>query len=254
MEENIYPVQYIKSLNGKSCPKLILFSNGLKYVVKFKNNRQGTKVLVNEYVVGHLANLLSLPVAPFRIVDISEEFIMENPDLAKHAFESGNQFASLYIDNCSPLKKKFLTRNKVTITNCDSLAGMIVFDHWVNNTDRGTNNILLEPYKGKFYLHMIDHANSFPKGFKWTKRTLKKKPREIVHRWCASQLRGQRNKLNSYLKKILNLPDEKIHEVVESIPENWDVSEKEKMELLTYIVKMNKVLPDLISKFKYKYM
>jgi hypothetical protein len=104
-QQILAPVKYIKPLQGKSKPHLILFNNNLKYVVKFKDNPQGKKLVVNEYVVNCLAQYLTLPVPPFTVVSIPQEFINEHPHFPQHNHLAGLQFASLFIDHCTKLPK-----------------------------------------------------------------------------------------------------------------------------------------------------
>ena len=52
------------------------------YVVKFQNNPQHRRVLVNELLGTRLAGRLGLPTVPAEIVDVSEELIRLTPELA----------------------------------------------------------------------------------------------------------------------------------------------------------------------------
>jgi hypothetical protein len=247
MNQPIYPVQLIESIpKGYSKPQRILFSDGHTYAVKFKNNPSGTRILVNEYIAGKLAQLLSLPVVPFEVVAISSDFIKANAIFSKYKFQSGNQFASLFIDNCNHLSKDL--SNKVNLKNHDHLAGIIVFDIWIDNTDRKEGNVLLEPQQqGKYYLHMIDHGRIFANA-KWTVETLKKMPKMVltqrVHKWFAALLQSP-NEIHATIEKIIALPNEEISHVIYSIPDDWDVSKMEREALVTRLVKAKQLLPKL---------
>ena len=50
---------------------------------------------------------------------------------------------------------------KINIVNRRHLAGIIVFDQWVNNIDRRRSNILLRPAPD-WRLYMIDQGTVFP--------------------------------------------------------------------------------------------
>ena len=57
-----YPVKYVQTLRGGTA-HVILFSDGKEYVVKwFGTKKEREKEVVNEYLIGKLAELLSLPV------------------------------------------------------------------------------------------------------------------------------------------------------------------------------------------------
>jgi hypothetical protein len=72
------------------------------YVVKFQNNPQHRRVLVNELLGTSLARRLGLPTAPVSVVEVSEELIRLTEELcvemprARIPSETGLQFASRY--------------------------------------------------------------------------------------------------------------------------------------------------------------
>jgi hypothetical protein len=248
MKQPIHPVQLIESIpKGYSKPQRILFSDGRTYAVKFKNNPSGTRILVNEYISGKLAQLLSLPVVPFEVVEISDDFIKGNPVFSKYKFKSGNQFASLFIDNCIHLSKD--SPKQVNINNRNHLAGIIAFDLWIGNTDRKEGNVLLEPrQEGEYYLHIIDHGRIFADA-KWTIKTLKKIPKKMVidqrvHKWFVSQLQSE-NEIHAAIEKILDLPDEMISDVIDSIPDDWDVSKDERVALVDRLINTKQLLSNI---------
>ena len=117
----IQPVKRIRGMpRGSSRPQLILFSDGRQYIVKFKNNPvQGTRALVNEYVAGRLAQLLGLPVPPFKIVHIGKPFFKENPVLFRYRFRPRPSV-------CQPIHSQLPQQNRqgvsAQIEHCQSQA------------------------------------------------------------------------------------------------------------------------------------
>lgn len=253
MTRYLKPVHHLQQLpKGRSKPQLIRFNNGNEYVVKFINNRSGTRVLVNEYVAGKLAQLLSLPVVPFRLVYIAKKFINENPTLIEHNFQSGYQLASLYIKDSSVLKE-FLPLDQIyeiKISNRDKLAGVIVFDYWIGNYDRNRSNVLLKLLpNGEYQCYMIDHGHVFGKS-SWTIETLKETIPDMATSWRKvhsrffSMLQGE-EEIAAYIDKIMKVSDQTIHQIVRSIPRDWDVSDQEKEALAEYLIQSRRRLPDL---------
>ncbi|RDU38067.1 hypothetical protein DRW41_00375 [Neobacillus piezotolerans] len=245
---NLKPVELVESIKkGYSKPQCIRFSDGHKYVVKFKNNPSGTRILVNEYIAAKFGQLLSLPVVPFEVVQISDAFIKDYPILSKHKFTSGSQFASLFIDNCIHLDMRSRNEN-IIVSNRKHLAGTIVFDLWIGNTDRKENNFLLEPVRnGEYYLHLIDHGRCFSDE-DWTVKSLIKMPdmniKQNVHKWLASLLPNQ-NELLKAIEKVVNISEKAIYNIINSIPDDWDVLDKEREALVTHLVSGQKLLPQL---------
>lgn len=254
-ENKLSPIKYVRPVNKKghsdiaqSQPQIIFMSNGKEYLVKFKNNPQGNRMLMSEYVGTMLTQILGLPTIPFEIVYLPKEFITENK-LHCFNFEHGNQFASLFIENCSGL---WFKPKKEQVKNREMLAGIVVFDLWLGNEDRDASNILLQPSPGpNYYIHMIDHGSCYP-----SKNSLLEKinyPNKlklsVVHNWCISML-DDKEELTYYHDKIVNFNNDLIRELIYSIPDDWEISNKEKKEFYTDIVEAKQVLPKVVEMIK----
>ncbi|MBM7650927.1 HipA family kinase [Neobacillus cucumis] len=253
---SLKPVKYLETLSGDAA-HLFLFNDGNRYVVKCKNNFHGTRELVNEFVVARLGQLLSLPVVPFEIVQMSKGQIQTIPKKFSSYYKSGSQFASLFLENCIGLSKEPPHPTKDEVNNHEVLAGIFVFDHWVHNRDRTKRNILLEQLPGgKYNIHMIDHGKCFSGGYKWNEATLQKnkkfKKDSIVHIWAAG-LQEDLTIVSSYIEQILALPEESIKEVIMEIPEDWDVSLQDREALITYLKEQKKTFADSVYKFIRKF-
>jgi hypothetical protein len=256
MGQSKYPVEFVQTLTGGTA-HVILFSDGKKYVVKWNGTKdKRAKEVVNEYVVGKLAMLLSLPVTPFELVYIPDEFIKNTPKLhsKKYKFSSGCQYACLFIENSIELDEVFKALpSKTEVKNHDMLAAMVVFDLWVNNIDRTMSNLLLERLsEGGYFVHMIDHGKCFPGGYQWSAKTLTQKlkldiPYQETYRWAFSMLNEE--DFTTFVEKIVSLRNELIYEVTQSIPEEWGVSKEESETLYNFLVEQKNHLPNLITNF-----
>jgi hypothetical protein len=247
----IQPVRYLRPLKGGwSYPQLILFNDGHKYVVKFKNNRQGDKVLVNEYVAGKLARYLRLPVPKFTIVHIPKRFI-QTTSLKTFGFQPGVQFASRYIENGVCYSKNLSSQ----VINHHHLIGMVAFDHWVNNTDRNIRNLLLEPVQPisphPYKVWMIDHGYCFPGCSKWSIKSLRQPPHWInspLYQALFQEDHESKNQvLSKYVNKINQLPAGVISNIIRSLPDDWRINREEKQALFTFLIRSKKALPSLLS-------
>ena len=131
------------------------------------------------------------------------------------------------------------------------LAGIMVFDQWVNNSDRGTKNVIFEVLTdGGYYVHMIDHGRVFPGRYEWSAQTLTQKPVYNYHwpfyKWAYTLLDSP-NELTSYIKRIVDLPNESIYEVIQSIPIEWKVRDKDKDALYQFLLNQKKKLPEIVN-------
>jgi len=118
-------------------------SDGHYYVVKFQNNPQHKRVLVNEMLGTRMASYLGLPTPPMAVIDVSEELIRLTPDLCmemprqRTPCQPGPQFGSRF-----PRDPRQLTLFDflpdpllLSVNNLHDFAGMLVFDKWTCNTN-----------------------------------------------------------------------------------------------------------------------
>lgn len=250
---SISPIKCLQRRKGKSKPHLIQCSDGQHYLIKFKNNPQGNRALVNDYVVSHLGLLLGLPIPPVSYIPISKSFIQSCPLFEKYDFVPGNQFASLYIDGCTGRSKEDPFPARDRILNHAIIPGILLFDLWVSNQDRWKNNILFKPVKGgKFHLYLIDHGDCFPGGKNWTLETLGKYPNlkklRSVHQWCLEQVKNSQE-VYHFLNQIEKVSREQLETILYSIPSDWEVSLKEQEALCQHLLRGKKRLSQLIREY-----
>lgn len=125
-------------MRGGAQSHLMGCSDGNYYVVKFQNNPQHRRVLVNELLGTRLAGRLGLPVARVEIVDVSEELIRLTPELSIEMprgcvpCQAGLQFGSRYPGDPRHLTvHDFLPDPQLReVENLHDFAGMLVFDKW----------------------------------------------------------------------------------------------------------------------------
>ena len=118
-------------------------TDGYYYVVKFQNNPQHRRVLVNELLGTRLAARLKLPTTPAVVVDVPEDLIRLTHDLAvemprgRIPCAPGLQFASRYPGDPRKLAvHDFLPEEQLRqVGNVHHFAGMLVFDKWTCNTN-----------------------------------------------------------------------------------------------------------------------
>jgi hypothetical protein len=130
-------------MRGGAQSHLMRCSDGNYYVVKFQNNPQHRRILVNELLGTKLAARLGLPTTPVAIVEVSEELIRLTPDLAmempRHRIpcQPGLQFGSRYPGDPRRLAlHDFLPDEQLQeVANLHDFAGMLVFDKWTCNTN-----------------------------------------------------------------------------------------------------------------------
>jgi hypothetical protein len=112
-------------------------------VVKFQNNPQHRRILVNEVLGTRLAARLGLPTTPVSVVDVPEELIRLTPDLVMEypreriPCQAGPQFGSRYPGDPKRVAlHDFLPDQQLReVANLHDFAGMLVFDKWTCHTN-----------------------------------------------------------------------------------------------------------------------
>jgi hypothetical protein len=139
----LHATEHIRRMRGGAQSHLMRCSDGLYYVVKFQNNPQHRRVLVNEMLGTRLAARLGLPTTPGAVIEVSDGLIRLTPELciemprARIPCAAGLQFGSRYpgdphrVTMHDFLPDPLLDR----VENLHDFAGMLVFDKWTCNTN-----------------------------------------------------------------------------------------------------------------------
>jgi hypothetical protein len=149
-------LEQLRRMRGGAQSHLMRCSDGHYYVVKFQNNPQHRRILVNELLGTKLAARLGLPTTPVAIVEVSEELIRWTPDLAMEMprqripCQAGLQFGSRYPGDPRRLTMHdFLPDEQLRqVANVHDFAGMLVFDKWTCNTNGRQTLFFQEPLRG----------------------------------------------------------------------------------------------------------
>src|ERR1700687_294465 len=98
----LHALEQIRRMRGGAQSHLMRCSDGNYYVIKFQNNPQHRRILVNELLGTKLAARLGLPTTPVAIVEVTEELIRLTPEWATEMRrpripgQPGLQFGSRY--------------------------------------------------------------------------------------------------------------------------------------------------------------
>jgi hypothetical protein len=171
-------LEQIRRMRGGAQSHLMRCDDGYYYVVKFQNNPQHRRILVNELLGTRLARRLGLPTVPVEIVEVSEDLIRLTPELAvelpraRIPCQPGLQFGSRYPgDPRHSTLHDFLPDEQLReVENLDDFAGMLVFDKWTCNTN-GRQTVffheqtqVMDPALFRYKTRMIDQGFCFNAG------------------------------------------------------------------------------------------
>src|SRR5260370_3321855 len=131
-------LEQIRRMRGGAQSHLMRCDDGYYYVVKFQNNPQHRRILVNELLGTRLAARLGLPTGPVTIVAVSEDLIRLTPQLAvelpraRIPCQPGLQFGSRYPEDPRQLTlHAFLPDEQLrAVETLHQFAGLLGVDNW----------------------------------------------------------------------------------------------------------------------------
>jgi len=159
-------LEQIRRMRGGAQSHLMRCSDGHYYVLKFQNNPQHRRVLVNELLGTRLAARLGLPTTPVAVIEVSEELIRLTPELCielprtRVPCAAGLQFGSRYPGDPRRLTlHDFLPDEQLRqVENLHDFAGMLVFDKWTCNTNGRQTLFFREGPRGEGETAAADEA------------------------------------------------------------------------------------------------
>lgn len=254
--DTIIKIVEVKSriLNGCTTPYIVWCNDGKTYVVKFPGNSEGKKALVNEFVSSKLASILGLPVLDYALISVSLEDYKSNME-KDLKFMSGTAFGTVYNDRLLNV----LNPNQIARTvNCNDAIKIIIFDLLIGNNDRNKGNLMIDSNSKK--LIMIDHTHVFTLETLWDAYQLSRvsgddfdisKLNQYNYRNLSESIKYTNEfyvELFDFVNKVKNVKKEKITEIVNDIPSDWNVTKDEKEALTNYIYDRFSRIEEILEK------
>lgn len=228
----------VKPMPGGSGSWLMQLEDGSYCVVKFRDNPQGSRVLINEWIGCRLAQRLGLPVAEPLHVLVDEGTCERWPQLRASHVQPGIHFGSR--TPVDPTKTAvygtFPPALLAKVSNLDCALRVWAFDSWIGNVD-GRQIIFTRERKkalgAKGYrLTLIDYGFALG-GPQW-------EPVEGAPPLCPCQRYALRNGLAGTMQEaidhILELRYEDLLAVADEIPQEWFCSVEEETRLRQWVL------------------
>uniref|UniRef100_A0A372INS4 Phosphatidylinositol kinase n=2 Tax=Paracidobacterium acidisoli TaxID=2303751 RepID=A0A372INS4_9BACT len=224
-------------MRGGAQSHLMLGTDGHAYVVKFQNNPQHPRVLVNELLATRLAKAVGLTVPTCEVVEVSEWLIKKTADLDldfgnyRERCKPGLHFGSQLVGGLMPGQTAdYLPEERLEeVRNLEEFAGMLAFDKWTCNAN-GRQAVFHKRTREKRYAAtFIDHGHCFDAGeWRFVDAPLRGVyARNIVYR----QITGWKD-FEPWLSRIEALAADKLWEIMDTIPPEWYDGNAEELELL----------------------
>lgn len=256
----------IRKMRGGAQAHLLEASDGHAYVVKFLNNPQHRRILVNEWISSVFLNYLGIAAPASAMVRVSPDFLAANAEvqllLANHRRElpeAGWHFGSRFPgDPARTTVYDFLPDSILeTIENLSDFLGALAFDKWMGNADARQAVFFrarlkewipgseAHALKMGYVAQMIDNGFAFG-GPHW--QFTDSAIQGLYFRPAVyARVRGLAD-FEPWLTRIVNFPEEVVDQAVKSIPPAWLGGDEEAFEvLLARLLKRRSRVPDLIE-------
>ena len=137
-------VQAIRKMRGGCQSLLMLGADENLWVVKFQNNPQHRRVLINEFVATRLAALIGLTVPATEVIEVDpwlvaheHAFRYELGQGRRETYASGLQFGSRFVGGLMPgCVVDYLPDEQLrSVRNIEEFAGVLCLDKWTGNMD-----------------------------------------------------------------------------------------------------------------------
>ena len=251
-----------RKMRGGAQAHLIEASDGHSYVVKFHNNPQHRRILVNEWIASTFLHYLDIAAPETAMVELTEDFLAATPDVhiqlgrERRAVTPGWHFGSRFPgDPMRTVVYDFLPDTLLEqVENLGDFLGVLAFDKWMGNADsrqaiffraRVHDPLAANPPRLGFVAQMVDNGYVFEgPHWRWGESPIQGLYfRPLVYR----TVRGLAE-FEPWLDRIRNFPEEVVDQAVKRIPPAWLEGDEDELErLLERLMKRRERVPDLIE-------
>jgi hypothetical protein len=163
----------VQKMRGGAQAHLIETTDGSWYVVKFANNPQHPRVVINEWLASSILRQLGIATPETAVVNISADFIRDNPEVyightSRHVLPTcGSHFGSRFPKGPMAVYDFIPDAILGRVANLFDFSGVLVVDKWLGNTDH-RQAIFFKPHgiHSRFVAQMIDNGSVFD-GYSW---------------------------------------------------------------------------------------
>lgn len=253
----------LRKMRGGAQAHLIECDDDRFYVVKFVNNPQHRRVLVNEWIGSVFLQYLQIAGPEIAIVNVTETFLQANPEVylqvgsRRAAVEAGWHFGSAYPGDPSKISVFDFIPDTLLgkVANLADFLGALVFDKWIGNTDarqsiffRARLQHWIPAYsdasRSGFVAQMMDHGFILG-GPQWS---FTESPlqglyfRPVVYEKVTGYADFQ-----PWLERVIHFPEEIVDQACKQLPPSWLDGDEDAMEkLMLRLMKRRSRVPDLL--------
>jgi len=222
----------IKVVRTSTCPIIVHTTHG-DAVVKALGNPEGPHALAREWVGTSLAREMGIPTFDFGIQELTYDNAADLMEVTGMTLEAGHAFVSRF-ETGRPWDGS--AGQLASLTNPQDIATLIVFDTWIRNRDRcpprgserspNYGNVWLSGHRKPWTLKAIDHTHCLDSGALRTNLANIHLVKDIaVYGAFEAFVDALDNtSLHGALAALRRITDDRIREIVQAIPDAWEVS------------------------------
>ena len=238
-------VRHVRKMRGGAQAHLLEADDGKWYVVKFRNNPQHRRVLVNEALCATLLRYLKISAPETALIQVGAEFPGRQPRMQHSARYAARGYRARLAIRLAVSRRPgriavydFLPDALLSqVANLEDFRAILVFDKWVGNAD-GRQCVFYRAMvrrtdsgggHASFVARMIDHGYAF-NGPNWDF------PESAVQGLYARKLVYDAvrslDDLQPWLDQMVHFPEEVIDQAWKSIPPDWIEGEEDALDRL----------------------
>ena len=237
----------IRKMRGGAQAHLVEGEDDAFYVVKFTNNPQHRRILVNEWLACSFLRYLQIHVPETALIDLTPEFLGDSPEMylsigsRRETIPAGIHFGSRLAVNPEKVAMYDFLPDKLLlkIENRVDFLGTLIFDKWVGNTDSRQAVFFRAkakawtPLRGDaparvgFVAQMIDQGFAF-NGPHWQ---FQDSPIQgLYHRTSVYDEVRSLDSFQPWLEMVEHFPAEVMDAAWKGIPRQWLDGEEDELE------------------------
>jgi hypothetical protein len=251
----------IRKMRGGAQAHLLEADDGHCYVVKFKNNPQHRRILVNELVASVLLRYVQISAPESAVVELTAAFLRDHPGVRiqlgsrQAEVEPGRHFGSRFPGDPERVAVYDYLPDAllVKVANLRDFAGVYAFDRWAGNADARQSIFFRasmrdsegEETSARMVAWMVDHGFLFD-GPNW--RFGDGPLQGLYHRSLVYEQVREREDFQPWIERIRHMPEEVIDQAFKQVPREWlDGDEGELEKVLQKLLDRRKRIDHLVE-------
>lgn len=247
----------IRKMRGGAQAHLLEADDGYFYVVKFRDNPQHRRILVNELISSVFLSYLQVTAPATAVVHLSDGFLRDNPEVyiqlgtRRVPITPGWHFGSRYPgDPARQTVYDFLPDALLqSVANLQEFLGVLVFDKWTGNADARQSIFFRAQARHQsrtsFLAQMMDHGYVFD-GPHWS--FVDSPLQGLYFRPVVYQNVRSVDDFQPWLDRVRHFPEEVLDDALKQIPPEWIEGDETALEkLFTRLLARRSRVEDLIE-------